>query len=715
MRERGEHSVKKLKWAEIISKRVIRVFFGKPIKLGESLKMKLLLENEPVTFVAAMKSYISHEVDLILKSDLTEDDINKDFFLVHMEEKIRVVPTTILDEFAPTEDIPLGAIYSETHTIFRTWSPVAKSVNLLLFDSPESEQFKKIPMKKLENGLWEAEIEGDLDGKYYLYEIERFGEKVKTVDIYSKSVAINGSMSAIVDLSKAEPPGWKEDKPVRLKSPTDAIIYEMHIADISGLDSSSIDENFRAKYLGVVQEGEHNGVKTVLAHLKEFGITHVQIMPTMIFRSCDEADQSCYNWGYDPYLYMVPSGKYSSNPWDPYARIRELREMIMKLHANGIGVILDIVFPHTFDIGEKSPFDATVPYYYYRLNQDGSYKDETGCGNTVATERKMVKKLMKDTVSYWLEEFHVDGFRFDQMGVIDENTMEEVTQVIKKINPNALVYGEPWGGGGEVRIFKGKQKGKDYGVFNDEIRDAIRGSVFDVEKRGFVLAGEGQEKRLAISLMGSPQYLGGFTEFPSETVNYAECHDNHTLFDKNYLAAKLDVSEEWSLEDLKRAQKLAAGILLTSIGIPFLQLGQDFCRTKKFHPNSYNASLEINGIDWKRKKEFYDVFLYHKGLIELRKKHPAFRAFDPNEIRNKVKILKVEKLFIVMYYGEHLNNDPWKHIILLYNGSRELKNYHLPQGVWNMVVNENTAGIDTIEEISGLLEIPPISMMVLWG
>jgi len=707
--------VKRPKWAEIISKRFIRVYFEDPIRLGESLKIKLTIDGRETTFVAAMRSYQSKEVDMVLKADLSEKDMSKDIFISFGNERIRVYPTLVLENFVLPESEPLGMFYEEGKVTFRLWSPVAKSVKLLLYNSPDSEEpFEEASMKRREKGLWEIEVEGDLEGKFYLYEIERLGQTVKTVDIYSKAVSINGEKSAIVDLRKTDPQGWMEDTFLSLDHPTDAIVYELHVADISGLESSGVSEEHRGKYLGVVEEASCYGVRTSLSHLKELGVTHVQILPLMIFKSCSEDDPGCYNWGYDPYLYMVPSGKYSSDPRDPYVRIREIKEMVRRLHKEGIGVILDIVFPHTFDVGVRSPFDATVPFYYYRLNEDGSYKDETGCGNTTATERKMVKKLMKDVVTYWLREFHVDGFRFDQMGVIDETTMKDVTNAIRSVNPYALVYGEPWGGGAEVKIHKGKQKGKGYGVFNDDIRDAIRGSVFDVEKKGFVMGQPGHERKLAISILGSPSYLEGFTEFPSESINYAECHDNHTLFDKNTLAAKLDVEKEWTEEDLKRAQKLAGGILLTSLGIPFIQLGQDFCRTKKFHPNSYNAPLDINGIDWKRKKQFWDVFEYYRGLIELRKKHPAFRAYDPLEIRNKAKILRVQKLFVAVYYGEHLNGDPWKHIILLYNGSWESRSYHLPQGEWNIVVDDKKAGVETIGVISGNVKVSPISMMVLW-
>ncbi|MCD6449029.1 MAG: type I pullulanase, partial [Thermotogaceae bacterium] len=635
-------------WAEVVSKNTIKAYFESPVALGDTMDIKLTVGDKEEPFVIAMKDMESNEATIVLKKDLQEEDLSKDIFFESSEGKLRVYPTQVLDEFTPDINEKLGNFIENGKTVFRLWSPVAKSVKLLLFKNYSSENPENIyDMVKRENGIWEIAINKNLDGWFYLYEIDRLGKVVKTVDIYSKSVSINGEKSAVVNLSKSNPEGWEEDKPVKLKAFTDAIVYEIHIADITALESSGVDEKLRGKYLGVVQESQKGGVNTAFSHLKELGITHVQIMPLMIFRSCKEDDENCYSWGYDPCLYMVPSGKYSTDPYDPYKRLKELKEMIKKLHENGFGVILDIVFPHTHKTGKESPFDATVPFYYYRIDSEGNYIDETACGNTTNSERKMMRKLMIDTVKYWLEEFHVDGFRFDQMGVIDIEAMEMIVKAARSVNENALIYGEPWGGNSDVRIYKGVQKNKEFGVFNDDIRDSLRGSVFKVEKRGFVMAHPGFERKLSVAILGSPDYLGGFTKNPHETINYVECHDNHTLFDKNTLTAKLDDSYEWTLEDLKAAQKLAGGVILTSLGIPFIQLGQDFCRTKNFNPNSYNAPIEINGIDWNRKKEFFDVFKYHKGLVQLRKEHPAFRAYDPDEIRIKAKILRVQELFIV--------------------------------------------------------------------
>ena len=697
--------MKNLVWAEISAFNTIDLYFDREVHLGEDLSLKLSISGKPVDFILAMDSPSSNHVRMIPETELSPIDIKETV----IEQDGRVVwacPIDVLEEITPDEYERLGYIYTEDKTTFRIWSPVARNVRLLLYEDYDLEDPDVvIDMEEGENGVWETEVEGDLDGWFYVYEIDRCGKVVKTVDIYSKSVSINGEKSAVVDLEKSNPDGWERDIIPALDSPTDSVVYEIHIADITAFDDE-IPENLREKYLGVVSGGR------ATKHLAELGITHVQIMPSMIFRSCKEDDKNCYNWGYDPYLYMVPSGKYSTDPYNPYSRIREFKEMMMKLHKMGLRVIMDVVFPHTFDIGEKSPFDASVPFYYYRISKDGKYIDETGCGNTTATEHKMMRKLVLDSLKYWVQEYHIDGFRFDQMGVMDKSLVEDIAKVLRKVKPSALIYGEPWGAG-TTRIFKGDQKGKGYGVFNDDIRDAIRGSVFEVEKKGFVMAQPGTERRLSVALLGSPSYLGGFTSMPEETINYSECHDNHTLWDKNNLAAEKD-SRNWTEGELKRAQKLAGGVNILALGIPFLHLGQDFCRTKNFNPNSYNAPIEVNGIDWKRKEDFKDVFEYYKGLIELRKMHRAFRTNDPDEIREKAKLLRVESLFIVLYFGYHMNEDPWKEIFVVLNGSLDEKRYHLPSGVWNLVVDENSAGVETIREVKDVLKIKPLSMNVLW-
>ena len=703
-------------WGRIFSKSVIKIFMNEPVKLGEDLDMRLLIDGEERDYIMAMKNYESQEIDVILRDEMKEEDLSRDVFVAFGEHKTRVYPLEVLDEFAP-DDVELGALYSKDETVFRVWSPVASKASVLLFKDGGEIPHDLVPMERKSGGVWEARVRGDLDGVQYLYELEIFGSKHRTVDVYSISTSLNGERSVVLDLRKTDPEGWESDVRPPMNCRTDVVVYEIHVEDFTGLESSGVEERHRGKFLGLVSEGKigPGGVKTALDHLKELGVTHVQLLPVMLYKSCREDDPECYNWGYDPYLYMVPSGKYSTDPSDPRARIREFKEMVMRLHRNGIRVILDVVFPHTYRTGDGSPLDSTVPYYFYRMTSDGKYLDETGCGNTTATERKMMRKLVLDSLRYWVEEYHVDGFRFDQMGVIDSKLLEEAENMLHSIDPSILIYGEPWGSvGATVRFGKGSQMGKAIGVFNDVLRDAIRGSVFEDEKKGFVMGEKGYERAIAIGLLGSPAYLGGFTLHPEESVNYSSCHDNHTLWDKNFLAARLDTSRKWTDEELKRAQKLAGGIVILAMGTSFLHGGQDFCRTKKFNHNSYNAGLEINGFDWKRKSDFIDVFEYYKGLIRLRREHPAFRSNNSEEIREKVKILKAMDHMVVVYYGDNLNGDPWKEIIVVFNGSLEEGDYILPEGRWNVVVNSERAGVETLGVIRGKIVLDPLSMFVAW-
>ncbi len=705
-------------WGRVFSKGVIKLFMNEVVELGEDLDMRLLIDGKERDYIVAMRSYESQEIDVILREEITQEDLSKDIFAAFGEHKTRVYPIEVLDEFTPDADLKLGVDYSSERTVFRVWSPVAEKVNVLLFRNPDSEQPDEIvEMERTKNGVWEATVPKDLDGIYYLYELYIFGSVKRTVDIYSLSTSLNGKKSVVLNMRKTDPEGWAEDIRPEMNSRTDVVVYEIHVEDFTGLENSGVEEEFRGKFLGIVREGKRgpDGVKTALDHLKDLGVTHVQLLPIMVYKSCREDDLECYNWGYDPYLYTVPSGKYSTNPEDPYSRIREFKEMVLKLHKNGIRVILDVVFPHTYRTGDASPFDSTVPYYFYRMTPDGKYIDETGCGNTTATERVMMRKFVLDTLRYWVEEYHVDGFRFDQMGVIGPTLLEEAERVLHSIDPSILIYGEPWGSAGAtIRFGKGSQMGKAIGVFNDVFRDAIRGSVFEDEKRGFVMGGKGYERSAAIGLLGSPSYLGGFTLHPEESVNYAACHDNHTLWDKNFLAARLDTSRKWTNDELKRAQKLAGGMVILALGVTFLHGGQDFCRTKKFNHDSYNAGLEINGFDWARKRDFLDVYEYHKGLIKLRRSHPAFRANDTNEIREKVKILRAMDQLVVMYYGDNLNGDPWKEIIVMFNGALEEREYTLPDGTWNVVVNSERAGVETLGRIRGKIVLEPLSMFAAW-
>ncbi|SHH53219.1 type I pullulanase [Thermosipho atlanticus] len=709
------------------SKNTIEAYLTNPIDTKTFKDIKVTVdgvERKVLSIEKADPTDISktNYIRITLKDQLTEDDLRKNVQL-HIKgfKPATVYMLDILDDYY--YDGELGYIYTPDYTIFRTWSPVSKKASVLLYKTGEDETpYQIIDMKYIGNGVWEAKVNGNLDGVFYKYRFESYGKIRETIDYYSKAVYKNSAKSAVIDLSKTNPPNWEKDVRPYMEKLEDAIIYEIHIADMTGLDNSGVKN--KATYIGLTEENTKGpgGVSTGLSHLVELGVTHVHILPVFDFYTGDEAErdfEKSYNWGYDPVLFTVPEGRYSTNPYDPYVRIKEVKQMVQKFHEKGLRVILDMVFPHTFGIGELSPFDQTVPYYFYRSDKTGAYLNETGVGNVIASERPMMRKYIIDTVLYWINEYHIDGYRFDQMGLIDKKTMTELEKAVHAIDPTIILYGEPWGGwGAPIRFGKNDVAGTHIAVFNDEFRDALRGSVFNAKVKGFLLGAIGKETRIKRGVVGSIHYdnrIKSFASDPEETINYVAAHDNHTLWDKNYLAAQQDKKYNWTDEMLRNAQKLAGAIILTSQGIPFIHAGQDFARTKKFNDNSYNAPISINGLDYQRKLEYIDVFEYYKGLIKLRKEHPAFRLTSAEEIRNHLKFLKSKTRRVVSFMiTGNARNDSWKDILVIYNGNVKPIVYELPSGEWNVVVNGKKAGTDVIEKVSGTITLEGISAYVLY-
>lgn len=714
-------------FARLVDFSTIETYATNPIDLTTHLDKVVVRVDGQAVPIAALEKADPTDITrtnyfrVKLSRPLQEEDLSKDIFL-HVDgfKESRVYAVEVLD--ALYYDGPLGPFYTPQYTEFYVWSPVSRSVKLLLYRTTEQrEPDIVIEMQRKEKGVWYAKVDGDLDGWFYRYRYESYGKVREAVDPYAKALSLQGKFGAIVDMTKTNPEGWETDSYVKLESYVDAIIYEIHVADMTGSPTSNVKN--KASYLGLTEEGTTGpkGVTTGLEHIKELGVTHVHILPILDFYTGDELKRDFekqYNWGYDPYHYMVPEGCYSLNPADPKARIYEVKKMVQTFHRNNIGVILDVVFPHTFGVGELSVLDQAVPYYYYRIDKTGRYIDETGCGNTTNSERLMMRRYILDVVTHWVKEYHVDGFRFDQMGLIDRQTMVLVEKTLRQINPNVIIYGEPWGGWGvQSRFGKAQLLDLRIAVFNDSIRDAIRGSVFDAKAKGFVMGALARETRIKRGVVGSINYdnklIVDFASSPEQTINYAACHDNHTLWDKNFLAAQAD-RRKWTEEELKSAQKLAAAILLTSQGVPFLHAGQDFCRTKQFNDNSYNAPLSINALDYERKAQFIDVFEYHKGLIQLRKEHPAFRMRTADEIRKHVRFLESPKKTVAFMITDHANNDPWRDILVIFNGDKVEHEFTLPEGEWNVVVDKEKAGVDVLYKISGTIKVPAICAMVMY-
>lgn len=610
----------------------------------------------------------------------------------------------------------LGVTYDAQVSFFKVWSPKALKVSLVLYRNGDGDnKIEEIPMQKCAKGVWKVSVERDLKGVYYTYKVNN-GKVIKEVmDPYAKACGVNGKRGMIIDLSETNPVGWEEQKNISLNNPTEAVIYEVHVRDLS-IDAHG-NMKHKGKYLAFTEtettsdEGETTGVN----HIKELGVTHVQILPIYDYLTVDESKDDCseYNWGYDPLNYNIPEGSYSTDPYHGEVRIKELKEAIMSLHNNGLGVIMDVVYNHTAN-SENSDLNILMPNYYYRTNKDGVFYNGSACGNELASERHMVRKMIMDSVIYWAKEYKLDGFRFDLMGVLDIETMNRIHEELSKINPDIILYGEGWAGGTcglseKKRALKVNTPHlRHVGVFNDDLRDGVRGDVFVNEAKGFIAGASGMEESVKFGIVASTDHPqidftkvnysdAPYAKLPGQTINYVSAHDNLTLWDKIEASCK-----EASKEEKIKMQKLANAIVLTSQGVPFIHAGAEFARTKYGDENSYKSSDEINKLDWKRKSEFKEVFEYYKGLIELRKKHPAFRMTTAAEISRNLSFMEMPVANMVGYtLKNHAAYDEWEEIVVLFNGNEEMQKVELPTDNWEVVVNGKHAGVQALEVIKG--------------
>lgn len=556
-----------------------------------------------------------------------------------------------MKDFGKT-DRQLGMIYSEDKTVFRVWSPIREEVKLSLYESQELNEKQVFKMEKLEDGVHELVLEGEHKGKFYRYLLE---DSIEVTDPYSISSAINSSASAIIDIRETNPKGFREHKaPIIDKE--DAIVYEVHIKDFTVSTSSGVEN--RGKYLGFVEEGTSiNGLKTGMDHLKELGVTHIHLLPVYDFITVDERDKNFlndenYNWGYDPELYNVPEGSYATRPHDPMNRIKELKTLIMKLHENGFKVIVDVVYNHTFK-AENSNLNLLMPAYYHRITQEGKFSDGTGTGNEIDTQRPMARRLIIDSLSYWVNEYKVDGFRIDLMGLMDIETTKEMMKTLKAINPDIFIYGEPWAAGKTTLSYKdmslkGTQKGKGFSYFNDDFRNALKGDN-NGSYPGFTQGNSRYKWDVELGIVGSIDYNGsysGFTKNPLETINYINCHDDLIIYDKMIMVFPM-----MRKEDIEKLNRFAFSVLLTSQGIPFITNGNEFLRSKGGIRNTYRSPISINQIDWSLKKENIHFFKYFKDLIRLRRENPEFKLNNEEEINKKLRFMQFEKSKNIIIYS----------------------------------------------------------------
>ncbi len=621
------------------------------------------------------------------------------------------------DAIVSTE--PLGAIYTPEKTTFRVWAPTANCVMLHLYEAPADGRAKLLAMMKHEDGTWDATVVGDLNRIYYTYtaagDDPRFNPHREFLDPYAQCVTAPNGRSIV--LHDETPVADRPSFPV-----SEAIVYETHIRDFTIDPDAGIQR--RGKYLGLTETETYltgrNDITTGLDHLTELGINVVQLMPICEFHNIKGED--LYGWGYDVVHHNSPEGWYATERFD-CRRVSEVKRMVDALHQRGIRVTLDVVFNHTFESpahGLIYSFEGLVPGYYYRLKEDGSYWNGSGTGNEFRTEAPMARRYIIDSLRRWVTEFKVDGFRFDLLGLIDRQTVKQIVGELHAIDPQIMIYGEPWAGGPTpIEItHKGLQRGQEWSVFNDHFRDALKGNVFNARETGFIQSG-GHTGAVKVGIRGA---IGDFTDSPLESVNYIECHDNHTLWDRLVISTIDDA--RITDADRRAMDKLAAATLFTSQGIPFIQCGQEFLRTKGGDHNSYDKPDSVNMIRWRDKAEHFDVYEYYQGLIALRRSHPMFRLEIADEARRAVNFLD-DQLGLPVPHGciaylleDVTRRDEWSRALVLLNANPRTVELTIPEGKWQVYgdgreVSTVPLKISSKFVIDDIVKVPPRSALIL--
>ncbi|WP_407724467.1 type I pullulanase [Ruminococcus sp. JL13D9] len=625
----------------------------------------------------------------------------------------------------------LGANYTSNSTTFKVWAPTADEVTLDLYDKgSEAEGSKSIKTKDMtldeKTGVWSASISGDLSGKYYTYSVTYGDETKVTGDVYAKGCGVNGLRSMVVNPAAVNPPNWENDNHVYVAQQTNASVWEISVADFSSSETSGVSEANRGKFLaftesGTTIDGIQGGTPTCVDYLKKLGVKYVQIMPMYDFGSVDESKDIMkqYNWGYDPVNYNCPEGSYSTNPYDGNTRIKECKQMIQALHNAGIGVVMDVVYNHTFST--DSWFQYTVPNYYYRINPDGSFSNGSGCSNDTASEHLMFRKYMVDSVTYWAKEYHIDGFRFDLMGLHDVTTMNAIREALDKLYEDGsgqkiLMYGEAW----NMDTFAApntvmanqnnlKQLNARIGAFDDTLRDGIKGSTFGGGV-GFVQNGSSRSS-IKTGFLGQSDSSTGWASAPTQCVSYASCHDNLALYDKLVDSVYNNGKYRDRDENLVAMNKLSAAIVMTSQGIPFFLGGEEFARSKDGDENSYASSREENMLDWKSIEKYSDLIEYYRGLLRIRENFAALSDCTAMTANN-IESLENMPSGVCAYKIHNTESGKWKLMTVIFNGGSDAQNINL-EDEWIQIANEETAGLRDLGTVSGNINVKPHSAAIL--
>ena len=604
-------------------------------------------------------------------------------------------------------------VYTPEKTTFTFWSSVAEKMEVRLYNTYDASEFDVITLHEQEGDYWTATIKGDQVGKFYTvcsYQGGEWGQE--SPGIFAKAVSVNGQRAAIIDMQATDPEGWENDQRPAMTDPTEVVVYETHMRDFT-IDATSGIAN-KGKFIAFTEQGTQTaeGLASGIDHLKELGITHIQILPMYDYGSIDETtlDLNKYNWGYDPVNYNVPEGGYSTNPYDPATRIREAKTMIQALHAAGIRVIMDVVYNHTYSV-EGCALGRVVPQYFYRMNEDGTYANGSGCGNETASDKEMMRQFMVESVCYWAREYHIDGFRFDLMGIHDQETMRQIRAALDEIDPSIITYGEGWAASSPAYPYEQlAMKQWTYtmprvGAFSDDIRNALIGSPFD-HHRGFASGNTASRDAVRYGLVACPDWSGE----PMQHVSYITCHDNYCLRDRIEVAA----AEETEATKL-RMNKLAQTAVMVSQGMTFFYGGEELFRTKQGVENSYQSPDSINVIEWTNKQTYSDLFAYYREIIKIRRQHKGFRLGTAELVKNHVEFPETTQEGLIIYRIKDLQGiDTASSLVVLLNGTAEAMAVEVPQATYTVLAQDaqaNANGMGTIE--AGKVQVAPYSATIL--
>ena len=604
-------------------------------------------------------------------------------------------------------------VYTPEKTHFTFWSSVAEKMEVRLYNTYDAAEFEVITLQEQEGDFWTATIKGDQVGKFYTvcsYQNGEWGQE--SPGIFAKAVSVNGQRAAIIDMQTTNPKGWENDQRPAMADPTEVVVYETHMRDFT-IDATSGIAN-KGKFIAFTEQGTQTaeGLASGIDHLKELGITHIQILPMYDYGSIDETtlDLNKYNWGYDPVNYNVPEGGYSTNPYDPATRIREAKTMIQALHAAGIRVIMDVVYNHTYSV-EGCALGRVVPQYFYRMNEDGTYANGSGCGNETASDKEMMRQFMVESVCYWAREYHIDGFRFDLMGIHDQETMRQIRAALDEIDPSIITYGEGWAASSPAYPYEQlAMKQWTYtmprvGAFSDDIRNALIGSPFD-HHRGFASGNTASRDAVRYGLVACPDWSGE----PMQHVSYITCHDNYCLRDRIEVAA----AEETEATKL-RMNKLAQTTVMVSQGMTFFYGGEELFRTKQGVENSYQSPDSINVIEWANKQTYNDLYTYYREIIKIRRQHKGFRLGTAELVKNHVEFPETTQEGLIIYRIKDLQGiDTAASLVVLLNGTPEPMEVEVPQATYTVLAHDaqaNASGMGTIE--GGKVQVAPYSATIL--